>query len=140
MRRLERRLLAVMDKIGTRTPAGREYFRDAPFSIACYQASNLDRVQRKACCCGDCVDPVDVHTSVQVVGEPLGGPESFSAVEVDLRLSCNAVIRASFSDGDLGPQGQYPLQPGDEFEVEIVAAPRNRVWTAYVASIPACLA
>src|SRR5262245_40676930 len=49
----ERTLLAVLDRIGRRTDAGREYYLDVPFTIARYQAKHLDQTTR----CPQCTCP-----------------------------------------------------------------------------------
>ncbi|MEV4672135.1 GIY-YIG nuclease family protein [Actinomadura sp. NPDC049382] len=131
MRRQEGWLLSVLDQLGTRTPTGREYFRDVPFSVARYQAINLYRARSESCCCGNCVYPVDVRARAHVVGQPIGGPGPSVDVYVDLRLSCGDVIRTSLSDEDFGPEGRYPLRPGDEINVELSGPPWNGIWRGF---------
>lgn len=133
---LERRLLAVLGMMGTRTPAGREYFRDIPFSIARHQAINLHRVSRTQCCCGNCVDPVDIReTCATVISKPRTS-ETPDCTEYEIELGCGARIRAAISDPDFAPDGPHSLQPGDHVEIEIDCRPWNSSWTTYVTELP----
>lgn len=133
IRAMEQRLHAVLGKVGRRTRSGREYYRNIPFSVARYQAENLHRVPRRECCCGHCVDPVDVVVAAQITSDP---QPSNSALEADLRLTCGSTIRACFTDEDLGPGGQYPLRIGDRLTVEIAPRSRDGVWTVYLNEFP----
>lgn len=112
----ERQLLDVLARIGTRTEAGREFFRDIPFSIARYQAENLDRARSERCCCGHCVAPLDVRLPVHI--RDVKQTDTGSTV-FDVQLPCGSVVSASFGDDDYGMNGQYPLRSGDHITVEL---------------------
>ncbi|OBG21630.1 hypothetical protein A5768_26375 [Mycolicibacterium fortuitum] len=112
----ERQLLDILAHIGTRTAAGREFFRDIPFSIARYQAENLDRARSERCCCGHCVTPLDVRLPVHIRGIKQTGTER---TVFDVQLPCGAVVTALLGDDDYGMNGQYPLRSGDHITVEL---------------------
>ncbi|WP_054047196.1 GIY-YIG nuclease family protein [Alloactinosynnema sp. L-07] len=133
---LERRLLAVLSMMGTRTPAGREYFRDIPFTIARHQAINLHHTSRAQCCCGNCVDPIDIRRmQATVISDPdISGSHDFT--EYKLELGCGSRIRTAISDPDFAPDSAYALRPDDDIEIDIDCRPWNRVWTTYVAQLP----
>ncbi|GAB3474300.1 hypothetical protein GCM10027521_02510 [Amycolatopsis cihanbeyliensis] len=79
---------------------------------------------------------MNVRMDVQVVGEPSMGDGVIGEVEVDLRLSCGAVIRGYFCDGDLGPDGTYPLRAGVGFYAELVPASlAHQPWEVHVMSV-----
>lgn len=129
VRSWERHLLEVFARIGTRTAKGREYFRDIPFSIARYQAENLRKTLRHRCCCGNCVDPVDVRLPVRVVGiRP-------TPVVFELELDCGAVVAAEFCDHDVEPGGEYAFSIDDELIVEMSPVAED-VRTAYICEMP----
>jgi hypothetical protein len=125
----EHRLLAVLARIGTRTANGREYFSRVPFSIARYQAKRLPDVVRKACCCGECVDPVAVVAKIEVVGTPM---DHEVGVQADLKLECGTVIRCVLPDDDLRRGGEYPLESRDTLTVELDPEQYGGLWTAHV--------
>lgn len=128
----ERQLLDILARIGTRTEAGREFFRDIPFSIAQYQAENLDRTRSDRCCCGHCVAPLDVRLPVDIRGirETDTGRTVF-----DVQLPCGSVVTASFADEDYGTNGQYPLRSGDHITVELSPG-SARIMFGYVLEEP----
>lgn len=134
---MEQRLLAVLATIGSQTSAGREYFRGVPFSVARYQAINLHRTRRVECCCGKCVDPVDVLGLKATVAD---GPDDFPGADdvtaYGVRLDCGAHIRILAINPDHAADGPYALRPADEIELQLECRPWDNYWTAWVTTLP----
>lgn len=136
----EKRLLAVFDSIGTRTVEGSEYFRGIPFAFARYLADHLARSAVQRCCCGRCVQPIEVVSHVRVCQEPVtteGG-----GVEVGLMLPFDEVIRAVFDTTDIEEPDAGDLRPGDELIAEFDPALRTQgtgAWRSYLHTPPARL-
>lgn len=131
VRQAERLLINVLNMLGTRTSAGREYFTDVPFSIARYQAEHLSKTREDRCCCGECVCPVPVKLPAKVVAI------DSSADRFDLQLECDTVVTVDFhEDRDLH-SGPHKLQVGDELVVEM--DPVINQQTAWISEMPARL-
>ncbi|MEV0396480.1 GIY-YIG nuclease family protein [Polymorphospora rubra] len=116
--RAERRLLGVLQGVGRRTDAGREYFRGVPFAVARYQAEivvgqrTVHRSRDGLC---------DTDKVMRLVAVVESGPASAEYVEFSavLRLQGGDRIRAQLHDPDLGPDGRYPLRSGDEVQIDL---------------------
>lgn len=135
--RMEQRLLAVLAAMGPHTPAGREYFRDVPFSVARHQAVNLDRTSRVECCCGKCVDPVDMlGVKATVTDGPSDRPDMGDTTVYGIRLACGAHIRILAVDPDHAADGPYALRPADEIELQLECRPWRGHWNAWVTTLP----
>lgn len=127
----ERRLIAVLTAIGSRTPGGREYFRDIPFSIARYQAERLHQIKLSECCCGNCVEPLTVRTNAYIGSTPREDENDSNRLVFDVRLSCGTVIAASIEDA-FEPDEKARLDRGDRFEIDIDPRPWGGVWMAWI--------
>jgi hypothetical protein len=127
----EKCLLKVLAAIGTRTGAGREYFRGIPFSVARYQAERVHQLRLNNCCCGTCVEPAPMHTTVRMAGEPHTDPADEGRVIFDARLPCGAVISASFEDV-FESEEKERLRRGGTFDIELDPCPWQGRWLAWL--------
>lgn len=131
VRHAERLLINVLTMLGTRTPAGREYFTNVPFSIARYQAENLSKTREEQCCCGECVCPVPVKLPAKVVAI------DSVADRFDLQLECDTVVTVDFHDSRDLHSGPDKLEINDELVVEMDPVMSRE--TAWIFEMPARL-
>ncbi|MFY1597358.1 hypothetical protein [Micromonospora sp. WMMD737] len=110
----ERQLIAVCAKIGRRTPAGREYFRDVPFSIACQQAR-----QAHLTTCPDCRQGVVAAPMRMAATVASDASDHDGELVCDFRLPCDGVITARLHDPDMAPDGRYPMRRGEHYDIDL---------------------
>jgi hypothetical protein len=128
----ERRLLRLLKSLGPRSPGGREYFLDVPFTVAKARMENLVLPDRHyyGCECRPCftknVFPISA-TSAQI-SQRLGWRGDLPTAETELRLPCGGSLDADVPDHDV-IAGRLVLDPGDRVDLEIEQFGDS--WTAW---------
>ncbi|MCG5462910.1 hypothetical protein MED01_001023 [Micromonospora sp. MED01] len=123
----EQQLITILAKIGRRTPAGREYFQDVAFSIACEQAR---QVYYTTCpTCGNGVVPAPMRMAAIVAND---ASDEDGSLVCDFRLPCHSVITGRLHDQDMAPDGRYPLRRGEHYDIQLEYAEIGAwdVWAA----------
>ncbi|WP_165949821.1 GIY-YIG nuclease family protein [Micromonospora sp. KC207] len=132
VKRTERRLLGVLRSLGRRALGGREYFVEAPFTVAKARMENLLRAGRHGDYCGcrhcECQDVFPISATVAEVSQTLGWRGDFLNVDVTLKLPCGGTLDTGISDCDV-MEGRLVLNPGDAVDLEIERLGTS--WTAW---------
>ena len=128
----ERRLLGVLRSLGRRALGGREYFVEAPFTVAKARMENLLRAGRHGVYCRcrhcECQDVFAISATVAEVCQTLGWRGDFLSVNVALQLPCGGTLNNVISDNDV-VEGRLVLNPGDAVDLEIEKVGAS--WTAW---------
>ncbi|BEL05734.1 hypothetical protein Q0Z83_039250 [Actinoplanes sichuanensis] len=128
----ENQLLRILNRMGRRSAAGREYFHDIPFSAG---RAAAQRAASEPC---HCEYWTSCETSLHLVGVAVAKPwwdkfpSGLDVAYANFRLGCGGEIVGELND-DLVPTGPLPIQIGVPARIDVDWLTYRGTWTVYSA-------